>query len=145
MSKAKKALLGLVGLPFLGFVALILVWYTHLSVGYLNLTVSLWELHEQADLAMGYPVEPGQTVLVQLEDGQLVEQVRGRMSITRKAGGERFVLFDRGGGHLGNQGYVYAPYAEDTRQVHNDVFGGYEGRELWYLYGSWWSYDSPED
>jgi hypothetical protein len=68
--------------------------------------------------------------------------------IKRKDNGERFVTFDRGGGHLGYQGYVYSPDAEDTTQVHNEVFGGYEGYEgyeLWYLYGSWWSYESTQD
>jgi hypothetical protein len=145
VSKGKKILFVLVGLPILVLSALLVAWNTAISVGYLNLTFSLWWLGEKASMAMEYPVEPGQSVLVGLEDGQLVEQRRGPMLIKRKADGERLVIFDRGGGHLGVQGYVYAPDADDTRQVHEEAFGGFEGRELWYLYGSWWSYESSED
>jgi len=145
VSKTKKILLILVGLPVLGFVALTVAWHTVISVGYLNLSTSLWWLHEKADLAMEYPLEPGEMVLVGLEYGQLVEKRRGQMLIKRKADGGRFVTFDRGGGHLGVQGYIYAPDAEDTTQVHNEAFGGFEGRDVRYLWGSWWSYESTEN
>ncbi len=110
----------------------------------MNLTMNLWSLQEQVGLAMDYPLEPGETAMVTKRDGQLVKQRGGRVFITRKADGDRFVTFDRGGGHLGNQGYVYAPYADDDEQVHQDAFGGFEGREVSHLYGSWWSYDSTE-
>ena len=145
VSKAKKMLLVLMGLPIFVLVVLALGWHTLISVGYLNLTANIWELQQKASLAMEYPLEPGQTVLVELEEGQLVEQDHGQIMIHRQADGERVVTFDRGGGHLGNQGYIYAPDAGVTAQLHNEVFGGFEGRELWYLYGSWWSYDSTED
>jgi len=145
VSKAKKMLLVLMGLPILVLVVLALGWHTLISVGYLNLTANIWELQEQANLAMEYPLEPGQTVRVEFEEGQLVEQDHGRIIIHHQADGGRVVTFDRGGGHLGTQGYVYAPDAGGTGRVHQVAFGGFEGRGLWYLYGSWWSYDSTED
>ncbi len=148
MSKVWKVLCILVGLLALGFFGLFMAWYTFISVGYLNLTANLWWMSEETSLAMEYPLEPGEGVVVEERDGQLLEQRfagRGRLSIKRKPDGNRYVTFERGGGHLGSQGYVYAPYAEDTTQVYNDVFGGFEGREVSYLYGSWWSYDSTDE
>jgi len=148
LSKVWKVLGILAGLVVLGFFGLFMSWYTFITVGYLNLTTNLWWLSEEASLAMEYPLEPGEGVLVQERDGELVEQRfggRGTMAIKRNADGNRSVTFERGGGHLGTQGYVYAPYAEDNAQVHNDAFGGFEGREVIHLYGSWWRYDSTEE
>ena len=148
MRKLLKVLACLVGLALLGFFCLAMAWYTYLSVGYLNLTSNLWWLSEEVSLAMEYPLEPGERAVVQARDGRLVEQRfvgRGTMEIERTPGGERYVRFDRGGGHLGIQGYVYAPYAKDSAQVHQEVFDGFEGREESFLYGSWWAYDSTEE
>ncbi len=133
----------LFGLVALGFVGLATLWTASISVGYMNLTMNLWSLQEQVGLAMDYPLEPGERAMVTMREGKLVVD-RGQIFIAHKSDGDRFVTFDRGGGHLGNQGYVYAPYADDDEQVHQDAFGGFEGREVSHLYGSWWSYDSTE-
>ncbi|MDP6944839.1 MAG: hypothetical protein QF464_11870 [Myxococcota bacterium] len=140
-----KVLWWLVRLVALGVVGLATLWTASISVGYMNLTMTLWSLQEQAGLAMDYPLAPGDTAMVTMRDGELVKQRGGRVFITRKVDGDRFVTFDRGGGHLGHQGYVYAPYADDDAQVHQDAFGGFEGREVSHLYGSWWCYDSTEN
>lgn len=150
MKAVWKILAWTLGLVVVGIVGLATLWTAMISVGYLNLTMNLWSLQEEAELAMALPVEPGETVVASTEDGQLVVQQDRRMAwggvvITRKADGDRFLTFDRGGGHLGNQGYVYAPYAEDSDQVHQDAFGSFEGRDVSFLYGSWYSYDSTED
>jgi len=148
LGKVWKVLRILAVVVTIGFFALFMAWYTFVTVGYLNLTASLVWIVGEASLAMEYPLEPGEEAVVEERDGQLVAQRfggRGAMVIKRKLDGDRYVTFERGGGHLGSQGYVYAPYAEDSAQVHNDAFGGFEGREVVYLYGSWWRYDSTED
>ena len=143
-----KWTLALIVLGFIGFFMLI---QATLSVGYLNMTLAYWKLAPQATLAMDYPLEPGQSVIVrEEEDGELVAQQvggmgMGGMRITHQPNGDRYVVFDRGGGHLGNQGYVYAPYAEDRRHVHRDAFGDFEGRAVSALFGGWYTYDSTED
>ena len=87
MSKVWKVLCILVGLLALGFFGLFMAWHTFISVGYLNLTANLWWMSEEASLAMEYPLEPGEGVVVEERDGQLLEQrfaVRGTMVIKRK-------------------------------------------------------------
>ena len=148
MSKVWKVLKILAGLVVIGFFSLCLAWYTFATVGYLNLTASLWFLPAEASLAMEYPLEPGEEAVVAERGGKLVKERfagRGAMVIKRQLNGDRYVKFERGGGHLGSQGYVYAPDAEDTAQVYEDVFQSFEGREVSYLYGSWWTYDSTEE
>jgi hypothetical protein len=142
-----KWCLALFVLGLIGFVTLIT---GALSVGYLNMTAMYWSLKPNATLAMDYPLEPGQSEIVRREDGRLVAQRMGGMGmggmrIGQTPDGDRYVVFDRGGGHLGNQGYVYAPHAEDSDQVHQDAFGGFEGREVSFLFGDWYTYDSTED
>ena len=148
MGKVWKVLRILAVVVTIGFFALFMAWYTFVTVGYLNLTASLVWIVGEASLAMEYPLEPGEEAVIEERDGKLVKQRfggRGTMFIKRKPDGDRYVTFERGGGFLGPQGYVYAPYAEDSTEVHNDVFDGFEGSEVVYLYGSWWRYDSTED
>ena len=145
--KCVKWCLALFVLGVIGFVTLVTAT---LSVGYLNMTVMYWQLKPRATLAMNYPLEPGQSEIVRMEDDQLVAQSiggmgMGGMQIVHRLDGSRYVIFDRGGGHLGNQGYVYAPYAEDSDHVHLDTFDGFEGREVSFLFGGWYTYDSTED
>ena len=125
---------------------LAVLWTSMISVGYLNLAMSYSGLSDLVDQAMEYPLEPDSRAHVASQGDSLVPARHGRdITITRKKDGSRFVVFDRGGGHLGNQGYIYHPEASDSEQVHQDAFGGFEGREVDYLIGSWWSYDAPED
>ena len=144
MSKGRKILLGILATVVLGFVGLLVLWSAAISVGYLNLAMSYSGISGEAELAMTYPLEPDQKVMVTQQGGKLVPG-HGRIFITRKADGDRFVTFDRGGGHLGQQGYIYAPSAEDDEQVHQDAFGGWASREVGHLIGGWWYYDSTED
>jgi len=138
-------------LIMLGFIGFFMLLQATLSVGFLNMSLVYWKLAPQATLAMDYALEPGQSVIVrEEEDGKLSAQQIGGMGmggirITHQPNGDRYVVFDRGGGHLGNQGYVYAPYAKDSHQVHEGAFGGFEGREVSGLFGDWYTYDSTED
>lgn len=148
LSTLWKVLRILMGLAAIGCFALFLAWYTFITVGYLNLTANLWWMSKEVSLAMDYPLKPGEEAVVQERDGRLVEQRfggRGTMEIQRTPDGNRHVRFERGGGHLGSQGYVYAPYTTDTDRVYKDAFDRFEGREVSHLYGSWWSYDSTEE
>ena len=133
------------GLPLVVLIGLFVVWNISNSVGYLNLTVNLWSLNKQAELALEYPVAPGRVALTEYEGDQLVERRYGRVAILGSDDDTRVVIFDRGGGHLGMRGYVYAPGAQDTDQVHQDAFEGFEGRSVRHLYGDWWAYKSVED
>jgi hypothetical protein len=134
----------------LGVICLVTLIRGAFSVGYLNMTVAYWHLKPQATLAMDYPLEPGQSEVVRMEEDQLVAQRiggmgMGGMRLGHTPDGDRYVTFDRGGGHLGIQGYVYAPYAEDSDEVHQDAFDGFEGREVSFLFGGWYTYDSTEE
>ncbi|MEC7242131.1 MAG: hypothetical protein VXW32_12930 [Myxococcota bacterium] len=123
-------LLGCLGLPF---------------VGRANLTLNLSALRAEAEIAMAVPLEPGQGTVGDISDQGFTPFEYGRTYIFRKPNGDRLVIFDRGGGHLGHQGYVYAPYAESSAEVHRDAFGDFEGRKVWKMYGNWWAYDSTEE
>ena len=114
-------------------------------IGRVNLTANLSSLRSDVNAAMAHPLEPGQTAIGEVENGQFTLFQYGRIRVTRKVDGEHFVVFDRGGGHLGQQGYIYAPSATSSEQVHQEVFNGFEGREVWKMYGNWWAYDNPED
>ena len=69
----------------------------------------------------------------------------GSIDIRQLGPGVRCVTIDRGGGHLGVQGYVYFPDAQGDGHVHEAVFGGFEGRAAWHLIGGWYAYDSTEE
>jgi hypothetical protein len=151
MGKVKELPLFLFAGSVAAFVSLVLLWTSMITVGYGNLAVSGWHVsgwHVSGlvDRAMEVPLEPGSTVFVAPEGDALIPARYSRhIQITREDDGSRFLVLDRGGGHLGIQGYVYHPEASDTEQVHQDAFGGFEGREVHDLIGSWWRYHSPEE
>ncbi len=137
-------------LVVIGAIGLAVLLHALLSVGYLNMAFTYWQLKPQSTLAMAYPLEPGQSVVVRMEGDSLVAQEIGGMGmggieVARSEGGGRYAIFDRGGGHLGIQGYVFAPHAEDADVVHRDAFGGFEGRAVKALFGGWYTYESTEE
>ena len=145
LKKTQKILIGCVGVVALGFVGLVMFWIALTTVGYLNMAVSYWSLKPLANLAMTYPLEPGQSIQVEPNNGALVAERFGRISIQVTSDGARVVTFDRGGGHLGVQGYIYAPAHGGSHDVHQERFGDFESREVSYLFGDWYTYDSTEE
>ena len=145
LKKTQRILVRFVVLCVLGFFALATLWGASISVGYLNLALSYEALKPQAELAMHYPLTPGQRARVTLEGEALVASPLGRITILQASEAERVVIFDRGGGHLGIQGYLYAPTTEDVETVYAMAFGDLEAREVNALIGGWYSYDSTED
>ena len=141
LGKVLRFILISIGIFIAVFLGFILIWNIGISVGYLNLTVNLYDLQTEANLAMEMSLNQGENTGITMRRGKFVKDKSSRTRVKHLAHDDRVVIFDRGGGHLGQQGYVYAPYAKTTQQVHEDAFGGFEGRELNYLYGSWWSYE----
>ena len=144
MTTGAKVVLGLVGVVVLGFLGFVTLWTMSIHVGYLHFALSYGGLAEDAERAMAYPMEPGQKAMLTTRDGELVPG-HGQVVLTRKADGDRLVTIDCGGGHIGNQGYLYVPYEADEATVLQDAFGGFEGREVGHLVGDWWYYDSTEE
>ena len=145
MAAWKKVVLILGGSLVFGFVGLVVVVQAALTVGYLNLMVSYGYLGDVAEQAMRYPLEGRAGALVEMGDDGLEEARFGSIDIRQLGPGVRCVTIDRGGGHLGVQGYVYFPDAQGDGHVHEAVFGGFEGRAAWHLIGGWYAYDSTEE
>ena len=145
LKKTQKILIGCVGVVALGFVGLVMFWIALTTVGYLNMAVSYWSLKPLANLAMTYPLEPGQSIQVEPDNGALVAERFGRISIHVTSDGARVVTFDRGGGHLGTQGYIYAPSATDSHLTQKGAPGASESIEISALFGDWYTYDSTEE
>ena len=145
LQKTKRILLRALGLVIFGFVGLAMLWISHISVGYLNMAASYWSLKPIATLAMTYPLEPGQSVKVEHEDGALIAERFGRITIIQADDEVRVVTFDRGGGHLGTQGYIYAPSATDSHLTQKGAPGASESIEISALFGDWYTYDSREE
>ena len=141
-----KVCLWIVSLFVLGVLGLATLFTAAFSVGYMNLALNYMSLSEEAELAMAYPLEPGQSVQLEVDDGRLVEVgLMGNIALSRLPNGDRVVTFDRGGGHLGVQGYIYAPKSGENRGGDEATFGGIEGRRSGHLIGAWYYYESTEE
>ena len=144
-NKLKKLLLWLVGGALGLFCLLVCAIWTVLGVGYFNWTATVVQNLRLVEAAEEYVVGPGASARVELMDDGFGAHAYGRHKLVR-SGDDSFVLvIDRGGGHLGVQGYVYSDEVRGRRTVHDLAFDGFEGRALRRLSLRWWTYWSPED
>ena len=141
----KRFLLIVVGIPL--FCALcFFVWFSAVtSVGRLNFLTVTQMLDDIVEAAEKAPLLPGQRMIANLEGDTLVaHELFGDVEVFKTASGSIIVKVDRGGGHLGNQGYLYS---EDTNINAAKAFGyaDREGYATSRMSLHWWSYDSTED
>ena len=111
-------------------------------VNFLTVTHTLDDIVEAAEKA---PLQPGQSMMGNLEGDTLVaHEFFGNVEVFKTPSGSILVKVDRGGGHLGNQGYLYS---EDTSINAAEAFGysELEGYATSRMSLRWWSYDSTED
>ena len=141
----KRYLLIILGIPL--FCALcFFVWFsTVTSVGRLNFLTVTHVLDEIVEAAERAPLRPGQRMIANLEGDTLVaHEFFGDVEVFKTPSGSIIVKVNRGGGHLGNQGYLYS---EDTDINAAEAFGyaDQEGYATSRMSLRWWSYDSTED
>ena len=141
MKKVLKFVVGGIVVAFLGFWLLLTAG---LTVGHINYAFVKHDLHLLSLQARALPIEPGQRVALQVSNGKLIPAAIARTRAWRNADGRLFVTFDRGGGHLGSQGYIYSEDADFT-VAGADGFPLAESYEYKRMNGNWWSYDSVED
>ena len=141
----KKFLLIVVGIPL--FCALcFLTWFnTVTSVGRVNFLTVTDVLDDIVKAAEKAPLKPGQRMIANLEGDTLVaHEFYGDVEVFKTPSGSIILKVNRGGGHLGNQGYLYS---EDTEINAAEAFGyaDREGYATSRMSLRWWSYDSTED
>ena len=134
-----------VGIPL--FCALcFFTWFsTAHSVGRLNFVAIYPTLSDIVQAAEKAPLEPGQGMVANLEEDTLVpHEIFGNVEVLKTPSGSIMIKIDRGGGHLGNQGYLYS---EDRNINAPEAFGytDIEGYATSRMSLRWWSYDSTED
>ena len=145
LNTIKWLLLVFVGIPL--FCALcFFTWFSTVTsvgrVNFLTVTPTLDSIVEAAEKA---PLQPGQSMMGNVEGDTLVaHEFFGNVEAVKTPSGSILVKVDRGGGHLGNQGYLYS---EDTNINAAEAFGytEMEGYETSRMSLHWWSYDSTED
>ena len=141
----KWFLLIFVGIP-LSCVLCFFVWFsTAHSVGRLNFVTIYPSLDNIVDAAEKAPLQPGQGMIGNLEGDALVpHEFFGNVEVFKTPSGSIMIKVDRGGGHLGNQGYLYS---EDRNMNAAEAFGytEMEGYATSRMSLRWWSYDSTED
>ena len=141
----KWFLLIIVGIP-LFFALCFFLWFsTVTSVGRVNFLTVTHTLDDIVEAAEKAPLQPGQGMVGNLEGGTLVaHEFFGNVEVLKTPSGSILVKVDRGGGHLGNQGYLYS---EDTSINAAEAFGysELEGYATSRMSLRWWSYDSTED
>ena len=115
-----------------------------MGVGHLNFAVNKAGLHRMAVQAHTLEVAPGQRVMVQMSGGRLVKAEFSDMAVRRDAEGRLSMWINRGGGHLGSQGYIYS--ADPSFDVPNGPgTPSAESNAYTRVARHWWSYDSVED
>ena len=141
----KKFLLIVVGIPF--FCALcFFVWFSMVtSVGRLNFLTVNHLLDNIVEAAEKSELKSGQRMIANLEGNTLVaHEFFGNVEVFKTPSGSILIKVDRGGGHLGNQGYLYS----ETTEINAAEAFGYadrEGYDTSRMSLCWWSYDSNED
>ena len=123
----------------------ILVFTPRNSVDHMNFMTRHGNLNTIAQQAHGLPLQPGDTMAVQLTAAGTLEVGSYSPIMVRRDGESRlFITVDTGGGHLGNQGYIYSE-DKDFNVVGAEGFPLVESYEYKRLNDHWWSYDSVED
>lgn len=122
------------------------MWFsTVTSVGRLNFLTVMNYLDDIVAVAESDPLQPGERMIAHLEGDTLVShECRGDVELIKIPSGSIIIKVDRGGGHLGTQGYLYS---EDTEINATEAFG-YADRESYVtsrMSLRWWSYASTED
>ena len=140
----KKVLIFVFGGGLLLFIGFVLFLWTTLSVGHLNFLAQKSELNQIATLAEKLDLKPGQSTLVTLDKGALVPTKFMGIDVWRDAENRLFISINRGGGHLGRQGYIYAS-DPDIKPVEEHGFPLAESHEFKRMNSHWWSYDSTEE
>ena len=141
----KRFFLIVVGVPLFCALCFFLWFSAATSVGRLNfiaLTPMLDDIVEAAEKAT---LQPGQSMVASLEGDTLVARdFFGDVQVLKTSSGSLIIKVDRGGGHLGSQGYLYS---EDTEINAAEAFGyaDREGYTTSRISLGWWSYDSTED
>ena len=145
LGPVKKFLLIVVGIPF--FCALcFFVWFSTISsVGRVNFFAVMNHLDNIVAAAERAPLQPGERMIANLEGDTLVRhEYFGNVEVIKIPSGSIIIKVDRGGGHLGNQGYLYS----ETTEINAAEAFGYsnmEGFATSRMSLHWWSYDSTED
>ena len=145
MALWKKTILVLLALPIVCFFGFIFLFFIGTSVGYLNFMYSYWGMKEIVVLAMDYPMPVDTDIGVEEVNGVLERPEYFADTYIRKDKDNRLhILFHKGGGHLGNQGYVYSEMlTESFRQLGN--MPDSESYHYTHLMGNWWCYDGIYD
>ena len=133
------------GLPIFGALCFFLWFSTANSVGRLNFVTIYPTLDDIVEAAERAPLQPGEGMTANLEGDTLVaHEFFGNVAVFKTPSGSIVVKVDRGGGHLGNQGYLYS---EDINTNAAEAFGydQREGYDTSRMSLRWWSYDSTED
>ena len=141
----KGFLLIIVGIPLFCALCFFLWFSTVTSVGRVNFLTVTHTLDDIVEAAEKVPLQPGQSMMGNLEGDTLVaHEFFGNVQVLKTPSGSILVKVDRGGGHLGNQGYLYS---EDTSINAAEAFGytEMEGYATSRMSLRWWSYDSTED
>jgi len=125
------------------FVLFCLAFMVMTSVGHLNFLFERWTLQSLPSTIREVTVAPGERVMVEHRDGRLKRTEIARDFVIRDADGRLFLEVDRGGGHLGIQGYIYSDDPDVDVSKH-PAFGR-ESYEYKHVGAHWWSYDSTED
>ena len=140
----KKFLIFVFGGGLLLFICFVLLLWTTLSVGHLNFLATKSELNQIATLAEKLELKPGQSTMVVLNNGALVPAEFMGTHVWRDAENRLFISINRGGGHLGRQGYIYSS-DPDIKPVEEHGFPLAESHEFKRMNSHWWSYDSTEE
>ena len=140
-----RFLLIIVGIPLFCALCFFLWFSTVTSVGRVNFLTVTHTLDDIVEAAEKAPLQPGQGMVGNLEGDTLVaHEFFGNVEVLKTPSGSILVKVDRGGGHLGNQGYLYS---EDASINAAEAFGytEMEGYATSRMSLRWWSYDSTED
>lgn len=141
----KKFLLIFVGIPLFCTLCFF-VWFSMVtSVGRLNFFNVMHHLDDIVSAAERAPLQPGERIIANLEGENLVgHEYYGDITVIKVPSGSIIIKVDRGGGHLGNQGYLYSENLEINAA---EAFGyaDMEGYATSRMSLHWWSYDSTED
>ena len=140
----KKFVLIFLGVPLLGVVCFFLYFSASVSVGPLNYLLNFGHLDTVIEAAQTAPLKPGESMRAELEDHRLVPHEFGRIFVTKTTINTLLLHVDRGGGHLGNQGYLYSE-DPDINAAKAYGYSGLEGYETSRITNHWWAYDSTED
>ena len=122
------------------------MWFsTVTSVRRLNFLTVMNYLDDIVAVAESDPLQPGERMIAHLEGDTLVShECRGDVELIKIPSGSIIIKVDRGGGHLGTQGYLYS---EDTEINATEAFG-YADRQSYVtsrMSLHWWSHASTED